>query len=150
MAETVAHSLSDELFQLLQQERFLTLGTIDHESGAPTLSAISWAFSPDNQRVRFAVDSRSRIIANVNKTPSVVLNLIGAGSTYAINGKAKVVTEKMEEVPLKLSMIEIEIETVRDIMFYGSRISVDPQYEKTYDKKAAAKLDNQVMTALRK
>ena len=56
----------------------------------------------------------------------------------------------MEEVPLKLAMVEITIEAVRDVMFYGSRISVEPQYEKTYDKKAAAKLDNQVMTALRK
>ncbi len=150
MAETVAHSLSEELFALLQQERFVMLGTIDHESGAPTLSAISWVFAPNPQTIRFAVDSRSRIIANVAKEPKVVLNLIGAGSTYAINGKAKVAVERMEDVPLKLAMIEVAIESVRDVMFYGSRISVEPQYEKTYDKNAAAKLDSQVMAALRK
>ncbi len=150
MAETVANSLSEELFQYLQKERFVLLGTIDHESGAPTLSAISWVFAPNPQTIRFAVDSRSRIIANIQKEPKVVLNLIAAGSTFAINGKATLASERMEEVPLKLAMIEISIESVRDVMFYGSRISVEPQYEKTYDKNAAAKLDNQVMAALRK
>jgi nitroimidazol reductase NimA-like FMN-containing flavoprotein (pyridoxamine 5'-phosphate oxidase superfamily) len=149
VAETVAQSLSEELFALLQKERFLTLGTIDHESGAPSLSSISWVFAPNHHTVRFAVDNRSRIITNINHNPQVVLHLIGAGSSYAINGKARVAVEKMEEVPLKLAMVEVTIDTVRDVMFYGSRISVEPQYEKTYDKKAADKLDNQVMTALR-
>ncbi|WP_019120740.1 pyridoxamine 5'-phosphate oxidase family protein [Brevibacillus massiliensis] len=149
MAETVAQSLSEELYSLLQKERFILLGTIDHESGAPTLSAISWTFAPTHQQIRFAVDNRSRILANIKKEPKVVLNLIGNGSTYSINGHAKVAVERMEGVPLKLAMIEVTIDTVRDVMFYGSRISVEPQYEKTYDKNAAAKLDQQVMTALR-
>lgn len=150
MAETVSHSLSQELHALLQQERFILLGTIDHVSGAPASSAISWVYAPDHETVRIALDSRSRIIENVRKHPGVVLTLLGAGSAYAINGKAQVAVERMEEVPLKLSMLEVKIEAVRDIMFYGSRLSVEPQYEKTYDKNAAAKLDQQVMSALRK
>ncbi|MGG1661753.1 pyridoxamine 5'-phosphate oxidase family protein [Brevibacillus sp. NRS-1366] len=149
MAETVSQSLSEELFALLQKERFVTLGTIDHESGAPSLSSLSWTFAPNVESIRFAVDNRSRILANIAKDPQVVLHLIGAGSSFAINGKAVLQAERMEGVPLKLAMVEVTIETVRDIMFYGSRISVEPQYEKTYDKNAAAKLDNQVMTALK-
>ncbi|CAJ1001933.1 MULTISPECIES: pyridoxamine 5'-phosphate oxidase family protein [Brevibacillus] len=149
MAETVSQTLSEELFALLQQERFVTLGTIDHESGAPSLSSLSWTFAPTPQLIRFAVDNRSRILANIAKEPQVVLHLIGAGSSYAINGRATIKTERMENVPLKLAMVEVAIEAVRDVMFYGSRISVEPQYEKTYDKKAASKLDNQVMTALK-
>ncbi|WP_232698348.1 pyridoxamine 5'-phosphate oxidase family protein [Brevibacillus daliensis] len=149
MAETVAESLSEELYQILQQEHFVTLGTVDHESKGPSLNAISWALAIDKKTIRFAVDSRSRIISNVQRNPQVVVNLIGAGSTYSINGKASLLTEKLEDVPLKLAMINIDIESVRDIMFYGSRISVEPRYEKTYNQKAAAKLDQQVMTALR-
>ncbi|UFJ41885.1 pyridoxamine 5'-phosphate oxidase family protein [Brevibacillus humidisoli] len=149
MAETVAQSLSDELYNLLQQERFILLGTVDHESGAPSTNAISWVYAPSAARICFAVDSRSRIVANIRKEPRVVLTLIGAGSSYAISGKAIIAEERMETVPLKLCKIEVAIESVRDVMFYGSRISVDPQYEKTYDKQAAAKLDHQVMTALR-
>jgi len=149
MAETVSQSLSEELFALLQKERFVTLGTIDHESGAPSLSSLSWTFAPSVETIRFAVDNRSRILTNIAKDPQVVLHLIGAGSSFAINGKAILQSERMEGVPLKLAMVKVTIEAVRDIMFYGSRISVEPQYEKTYDKNAAAKLDNQVMTALK-
>ncbi len=150
MPETVAHSLSEELFSLLQNERFVTLGTIDHESESPALSSLSWVFAYNHQKIRFAVDNRSRIIANINKTPKVVLQVIGAGSSFAIYGNAAVTVEQLEDVPLKLAMVEIDIETVRDIMFYGSRISVEPEYEKTYNKNAAEKLDKQVMAALRK
>jgi len=149
MAETVSQTLSEELFALLQKERFVTLGTIDHESGAPSLSSLSWTYAATVDSIRFAVDNRSRILTNIAKNPQVVLHLIGAGSSFAINGRAELKSERLEGVPLKLAMVEIAIEAVRDIMFYGSRISVEPQYEKTYDKNAAAKLDNQVMDALR-
>lgn len=150
MAETVAESLSDELFKLLQQERFLLLGTIDHESGAPATNAISWVYAPSPKRILFALDNRSRIVTNIRKEPRVVLTLIGAGSSYAISGEAVVVEERMADVPLKLCKLEMTIHSVRDVMFYGSRISVEPKYEKTYDRQAAAKLDGQVMSALRR
>lgn len=150
MAETVSQTLSEELFSFLQQERFVTLATIDYETGAPSLHSLSWTFAESVQKIRFAVNNRSRILANIAKQPEVVLHLIVADSSYAVNGRAAIKTDKMAEVPLKLAMIEMEIYAVRDIMFYGSRISVEPQYEKTYDKKAAMKLDGQVMAALRK
>ncbi len=35
-------------------------------------------------------------------------------------------------------------------MFYGSKISSEPAYEKTYDKNAADRLDRQVIEAMRK
>ncbi|EJL42359.1 hypothetical protein BAG01nite_22320 [Brevibacillus agri] len=149
MAETVSQTLSEELFALLQKERFVTLGTVDHETGAPSLSSLSWTLAVNSGLIRFAVDNRSRILANIAKEPQVVLHLIGAGSSFAINGRAAVKAERLEGVPLKLALVEIAIDSVRDVMFYGSRISVEPQYEKTYDKNAAAKLDNQVMTALK-
>lgn len=150
MAETVSQTLSEELFSFLQQERFVTLATIDHETGAPSLHSLSWTFAASVQRILFAVNNRSRILENIAKQPEVVLHLIVADSSYAVNGRAFIRTDRMDDVPLKLAMIEMEIYSVRDIMFYGSRISVEPQYEKTYDKKAAMKLDGQVMAALRK
>lgn len=150
MANEVELTLTDELYNLLQGERFVTIATIDHETGAPNVSAISWVYAPSKEKIRFAVDNRSRIVANINKQPSVVLNLIGNGSTYAIAGEAKVVVEKMEGVPLKLALVEIDIKEVRDVMFYGSKITVEPKYEKTYDADAAAKLDRQVKEAMQK
>lgn len=150
MANQVEVLLTDELFEFLQKERFVTIATVDHETSGPNVSAISWVFAPTKEAVRFAVDNRSRIIENIKGNSQVVLNVIGNESTYSISGTASVKVEKLEDVPLKLALVEIQIKEVRDVMFYGSKISVEPQYEKTYDKEAAEKLDNQVMTAMKK
>jgi hypothetical protein len=150
MVDTVSNSLNEQLLPLLQKERFVLLSTIDHEQLSPSVSAISWVFAPNKATIRVAVDNRSRIIQNIKQNNRVVLTVIGAGSVYAISGEAQIAVEKMDEVPLKLALISIDIHEVRDVMFYGSRISIEPEYEKTYDKQAAAKLDNQVMTAMKK
>ncbi|UOE92982.1 pyridoxamine 5'-phosphate oxidase family protein [Alkalihalobacillus sp. LMS39] len=150
MANQVETKLTDELLPLLQSERLVTIATVDNETGSPNVSAISWVFAPDNETVRFAVDNRSRIVENIAKHAGVVLNFIGNGSTYSVAGDANVKVEKMEGVPLKLALVEITVKEVRDAMFYGSKISQEPKYEKTYDAEAAAKLDKQVMEAMKK
>ncbi|TVY09623.1 pyridoxamine 5'-phosphate oxidase family protein [Paenibacillus cremeus] len=149
MAETIT-ALSEQLFELLQQETFALLSTIDHETGGPGMNSISWLFAKDEGTVRFAVDQRSRIVANLRQNPLVNLTVIGAGSVHAIYGNARLVTEALDEVPFKLACFDIAITAVRDAMFYGARISVAPEYEKTYDKRAAEKLDTQVFNAMKK
>lgn len=149
MAETVAHSLSEELTPLLQKERLALLSTVDYDTDGPVSSVVSWVYAADPTTIRIAVDQRSRIIQNIRKNAQVVLTLFAKESVYAVTGKATVPIEKMEGVPLKLALIQIAIEAVRDVMFYGSRISVEPVYEKTYNPQAAAKLDDQVMAALK-
>lgn len=150
MANQVESSLIKPLFECLQSERFVTLATVDYQTGGPNVSAISWVFAPSNFVIYFAVDNRSRIVENIKKTSLVVLNLIGNESTYSISGKAVMKVEKLEGVPLKLAVFEVQIDEVRDVMFYGSKISVEPKYEKTYDAVAAANLDHQVMEAMKK
>lgn len=149
MANRVETALIDPLFQELQKERFVTISTIDHETGSPNVSAISWVFAPDQNRILIAIDQKSRIVENIKKYPAVVLTLIANESTYSINGNAHLKIEKLKNVPLKLVLVELSIIEVRDVMFYGSKISTVPQYEKTYDEKAAAKLDKQVLDALK-
>lgn len=150
MANKVETSLIEPLFQSLQKERFVTVATIDYETGAPNVSAISWVYAPDEKRIYFAVDNRSRIVENIRNHPAIVITLIANESTYSIIGNAHIKVEKMEEVPLKLALVEINITEVRDVMFYGSKISVEPAYVKTYDEKAAARLDQQVLDAMKK
>ncbi|WP_110112397.1 pyridoxamine 5'-phosphate oxidase family protein [Bacillus sp. CGMCC 1.16541] len=150
MANQVEPLLIEPLFQALQKERFTTISTVDFETKGPNVSAISWVIAPDLEHVRLAVDNRSRIVKNIEQNNLVVINIIANESCYSISGKAAVKTEKLEGVPLKLALIEVKIQEVRDVMFYGSKISVEPSYEKTYDAVAAAKLDNQVIQAMKK
>jgi len=150
MVNQVEPKLIKPLFDELQKERFVTLATIDHETGGPNVSAISWILAKDEGTLYFAIDNKSRIIQNINQNHQVVINLIANESTYSIQGKAVLKEERLQEVPLKLALIEVKISEVRDVMFYGSKIITEPQYDKTYDKNAAAKLDRQVMEAMRK
>ncbi|MEH6905117.1 MULTISPECIES: pyridoxamine 5'-phosphate oxidase family protein [Neobacillus] len=150
MVNQVEPKLIKPLYDELQKERFVTLATVDYETGGPNISAISWVLAKDESTIYFAVDNRSRILANLGENNQVVINLIANESTYAIQGLAQVKEERLKDVPLKLALIEVSITAVRDVMFYGSKIVSDVQYDKTYDKNAAQKLDKQVMEAMRK
>ncbi|WNQ13490.1 pyridoxamine 5'-phosphate oxidase family protein [Paenibacillus aurantius] len=149
MAETLT-ALTDQQLPMLQKEKFVLLSTIDAETGAPSVNAISWVYAMGPDRLRFAVDQRSRIIQNVQAHAQAAITFFGGGSVHTVNGTAKLVAEQLDGVPIKLACVEVEVASVRDVMFYGSRISVEPQYEKTYDKRAAEKLDGQVFHAMNK
>lgn len=150
MANQVEPILIKPLLDELQKERFVTLATVDYETGGPNVSAISWIYAPDEITIYFAVDNRSRIVQNIQENNLVVVNVIANESTYSISGEASLRKETMEGVPLKLSLIKITVKEVRDVMFYGSKIIVEPQYDKTYDIEAATRLDKQVMEAMKK
>lgn len=150
MANQVEPKLIKPLYDELQKERFVTLATVDFETGGPNVSAISWVLAKDEGTIYFAVDNRSRILENIKKNNLVVMNMIANESTYSISGVASIIEEKLNDVPLKLALVEISVMEVRDVMFYGSKIVTEPQYDKTYDKAAAEKLDKQVMDAMKK
>ena len=150
MVNQVEPKLIKPLFNELQKERFVILATVDFETTGPNVNAISWIFAINEETIYFAVDNRSRIIENIKGNQKVVVNLIANESSYSISGEAAVKQEKLAGVPLKLALVEIKIKEVRDVMFYGSKITTEPQYDKTYDKEAAARLDQQVLEAMKK
>ncbi len=150
MANQVEPRLTKPLFDELQHERFVTLATIDFETSGPNVSAISWILAISEEVIYFAVDNRSRIIQNIQSNNQVVVNLIANESSYSISGMANVTIDKLPEVPLKLALVEVKIAEVRDVMFYGSKITSEPKYDKTYDKDAATRLDKQVIAAMKK
>ncbi|MCM3787693.1 pyridoxamine 5'-phosphate oxidase family protein [Domibacillus indicus] len=141
--------LIPELFEALQSERLSFFSTVDAETGAPFMNAISWVYALNDTTLRIAVDSRSKIIHNIHKNALVSLAVFASESAYTISGSAKILSYHLEGVPLKASVIEVSIKEVRDVMFYGSRITVEPVSEKTYDLQAAEKLDGQIMAALK-
>lgn len=143
-------SLSQPIMDTLQQETFVVLNTIDSETGNITANAISWITAMSPEKLRIAIDRRSRLINNIQANERVTVSLFSAGSFYSIQGRAKIVQEQMDEVAIKLACIEVEIDAVWDSMFYGSRITAPPEYERTYDQRAADKLDAQVFAALKK
>lgn len=148
MAEIVAQSLTQDLLPLLQTERLATLTTVGQDC-IPYVNAISWVFAPNLATVYLAVDSRSLVLENIRNHEEVVLTVFGADSIYAVAGKARVKIPRMEHVPIKLSMVELVVDEVRDVMFYGASLTSCPKFEKTYDAQAAKQLDKLVLEALK-
>ena len=150
MVNQVEPFLTKQLFDYLQKERFVLLSTVDFETGGPNVSALSWVLAKNVQTIVFAVDNRSRIIQNIKHNNRVVINVIVEESSYSISGDAFIQEEKINGISLPLALIKLHIKEVRDVMFYGSKITIQPEYDKTYDLEAAARLDHQVMDAMQK
>ena len=150
MVNQVEPCLTQQLFDYLQKERFVLLSTVDFETGGPNVSALSWVLAKNEQTIVFAVDNRSRIIKNINHNNKVVINVIVEESSYSISGDASIQEEKINGIQLPLALIKLNINEVRDVMFYGSKITIQPEYDKTYDLEAASRLDHQVMDAMQK
>ncbi|SFS85474.1 pyridoxamine 5'-phosphate oxidase family protein [Paenibacillus sp. BC26] len=142
--------LTDELLSGLEKEPFVLLHTIDADNGFPTSSVISWIYAVNRSTLRFAIDGRSRLTVNMTSKVDVSVTVFAPGTVQTIYGTARLVTDALEDVPFKLVCFDIDIASVRDAMFYGARLSARPEYEKTYDRRAADKLDGQVFAAMKK
>ena len=69
---------------------------------------------------------------------------------YAVNGRASVRQDPLQDVPFNMCCFDIKIEAVRNALFYGAQLSSVPQFVKIYDQRAAEKLDEQVFAAMKK
>ncbi|EEM15657.1 MULTISPECIES: pyridoxamine 5'-phosphate oxidase family protein [Bacillus] len=149
MANVVEPTLTDSLVQSLREGRIITIATIDFEKAVPNVSAISWVYAINETSIRFAIDQRSRIAENLRHHAGIVLTVMANESVFSISGEAKILKERLDGSPLKLTVVEVSVQEVRDVMFYGAKLASEPTYEKTYDPRAAETLDNQVLTAMK-
>lgn len=142
------NKLSQELIDFLQGERMVSLVSIDENTGLPDLTTLSWVLADaSGERLNFAIGHNAQSAKNIQKNPNVILGVIGAGSTFAIKGKGEV--SDVIEKTMKMRVVNVEVEQVEDVMFYGSKVTTEPAYEKTYNKDLAEKLDNEVYEVLR-
>jgi hypothetical protein len=148
LANSIEKTISPSLQKYLNQERIILVSTVNSENQSPAMNAISWFIALDEETVRFAVDNRSWIVSNIEKNSFVSCSIFANETIYCISGKATILSTQLPGVPLKLACIEVKINEVKNIMFYGSKVSVEPQYVKTYDERAAKRLDDSVIKAL--
>ena len=140
--------LNSELIKLLQGEKIISLITSDVKTGQPDLAMISWVVAnSEGDRINFAIGHNASSARNIQNDSSVILGVIGVGSCFAIKGNGKV--SEIIEGTIKIRIVSVEIESVEDVMFYGGKVTKEPEYEKTYNKELAEKLDNEVYGVLR-
>lgn len=142
-------ALSPELVAFLQQPRLVLVTTIDAETGWPTNNLITWTYAKDGETVLLAADARGRVMRNIRANERVLLTFMAEEACHAVEGSAQVVQEEVPGVSLKLSVAQVSVRAVRNITFWGGRITTLPEYDVTYDRALKEKLDGGVFAAMR-
>lgn len=141
--------LSQELVEFLQGPQLVLVTTLDAESKWPTNNLITWVLAKDNTTLRLAADAKGRVMGNIRADERVLLTVMTLGACHTIEGTAKVITEELQGVSLKLAVAEVTVQAVRDVTFWGGKITAYPQYDVTYDKALKEKLDTGVFQGMR-
>ena len=147
MSKAKNEVLNQDLIDLLQGEKIVSLVTMDENTNKPHLSIVSWLVAhEDGKTIKFALGHKGTSVSNIQANPEITLGVIGAGSCYSIKGHATV--SDIIEKTMKYRVVTVNVESFEDVIFYGGKITVEPEYVKTYKKELAEKLDKEVYEML--
>lgn len=142
MAKTM-DKLPPEIVSMLQGEKIVSLVTTNAETGAPQLTVVSWVkANQEGTVIKIAVGHKGSTVNNVQKNANVILGTIGPETCYSITGKATI--SDIVDGTMKYRVITVNVQSVEDVIFYGGKVTAEPEYIKTYDADLAKKLDAEV------
>ena len=144
MANKVEQQLSPQQVDALSQLPLVFLITHDQSKHWPITHAISWVHAVDTHTIRFAIEADSHLVTTLKEHPVFTLIFFADQSTYSLTCTDVESFTPKQQLPIPLSFYEGRVEEVRDILFYGAAITQQPRIEKTYDEKAADRLDQSV------
>lgn len=137
-------ALSQDMVSLIQGSTIVLLNVVHRESERVYTTALSWVYAINERKIRFAIDAKSEFVSILEGNPELVLAFIGLESVYSIVGKAAIKIRQTEGTTLKLAILEVDVQEVRDIIFYGGKVVTEPSFVKTYNAELAKKLDQEV------
>ncbi|WP_079913745.1 pyridoxamine 5'-phosphate oxidase family protein [Paenibacillus sp. 32352] len=144
----VITELSAEMIEQLQGQTIVLLNVVNKETGDIYSTALSWVYATDSGTIRFAIDAKSDFVRIVQEDPRVLLNFVSKETVYSVKGAASVKVARTEELTLKMALIEVQVQEIRDIIFYGGKIVAQPAFVKTYNADLIKKLDDEMKQAL--
>lgn len=144
----VLTELSPEMMSILQGQAIVLLNVIHKPSQRIYTTALSWVYADDPKKIRFAIDAKSEFVTILEEDPNLALNFIALESVYSVIGTANVMVKQTEGTTLKLAVVEVDIDHIRDIMFYGGKVTADPSFIKTYKPELVIKLDEEAKQAV--
>ncbi|MDT3428228.1 hypothetical protein J2Z22_003819 [Paenibacillus forsythiae] len=145
---TLTTELTAGMISELQGQSIVILNVLNKESGDIFSTALSWVYAVGPRTIRFAIDAKSDFVRILKEDPRLVLNFFSHETVYSIKGIAVVKVSKTEELTLKMALLEVEIQEIRDIIFYGGKMVTLPTFVKTYKAELIKKLDNEMKNAL--
>lgn len=125
MSTGAGTQLPDRVVDWLVGGHPIVVATVD-DSGCPYTCIVGSCVAIDSTRVRFALFSNSRTLANLRDRPSIFLETLGDGLVFGISGTARVVKDPMVASaypPHHYTMVEVVVDSVKDDHPPGVRIT---------------------------
>ncbi|KIL41981.1 hypothetical protein SD70_03730 [Gordoniibacillus kamchatkensis] len=145
----VINELSPEMAEQLQGQSIVFVNVVNKETGDIYSTVLSWVYAVSPTAIRFAIDAKSDFVRILQQDPRLVMNFIAQETVFSVKGQAAVKVAQTEGLTLKMALIEVTVEEIRDIMFYGGKIVTQPAFVKTYKEDLIKKLDDEMRNALK-
>jgi flavin reductase (DIM6/NTAB) family NADH-FMN oxidoreductase RutF len=126
----------------------IVLATTD-KNGELHTTFITWVYPVDDKTLRLALSSNAKSAKNMQETGKVAIMVFSANTALALYGNAKLVLERIEEVKFPVSVFEVSIQRVEDVLFPGGTVVGTIPFMHTGDLQMAGELDELVLSALR-
>jgi len=118
MSEPIGDALPHTALEFLQGGHSVVVSTVGID-GRPWTGVMSWVYAPDAKTVRLILARHSQTLANIRANGQIMLQLLGDGFTYGVRGRARVVRESIDGAPVPASVVEMEVDLVKDDLSEG-------------------------------
>lgn len=139
--------LTEEMVQRLNRSPLISVITVDPDSLHSQINAVSWVRAHfTDQRIRLAVGLQSECLANIEKGSPVTLGWIDSEAFYMLRGTTTL--SDVKSGAIKYRIIDLAVQDISDVMFFGGAITQVPTYRKTYDPELVEKMDREIEASL--
>jgi Pyridoxamine 5'-phosphate oxidase len=121
MSLILGNELPEKAMNYLQVGRLVIMATVD-ERGWPDTCPISWIVAVDSKTLRLAVSKEVSTYRNVLQNENVMISLLGGAMTLGIRGRASVLADDMDDIPLPMAVVEVQVDEVKDDSIIGRGI----------------------------
>ena len=139
-------SLNEKLYKSMRGLTPIVFSTSNNNK--PYTTFITWAVAKDENTIRVAISTNSKTVENIKSNPNVCFEIFDKDTALSVSGTAKILTEKIEDIPFPVSVIEIKVEEITNNLFPGGNVTGKIPFEHTGDTQKAEELDNKVLKSL--
>ena len=118
MSLILGNRLPDRAMNYLQVGRLVVLATVD-EHGRPDTCPVSWITALDPSCIRLAISREVNTYRNIQKNEHVMISLVGGAMTLGIRGRARVLSDSLDGIPLSMAIVEVTVDEVKDDSVIG-------------------------------
>ncbi len=118
MSLILGNRLPDRAMKYLQVGRLVVLATVD-EQGRPDTCPVSWVVALNPSVIRLAISREVNTYRNILNNEHVMISLVGGAMTMGIRGRARVLSDNLDGIPLSMAIVEMEVDEVKDDSVIG-------------------------------